>query len=585
MRQIQIQPKPFYYLANFQTVLEWIAQHHIDLLIDEERTFITRFPDLPIASRALLVRMIMRKGQHFRSEKLRYDEIGCTHTAAQALLTAGWVDDRPLLNVEQLFALMRKKELAGIFNFPPHLKSARKADQLDALRAGYPYFATARPLAEWRRQSKENEREDNKNNDDAGAGEYNGEYIYHLRIGALCDRLRLMFFGNLHQDWSEFVLSELGIFKYEKVALSAASQGFQTRGDVDDYLHLHQCRERFYQGEPAQGILPAIPAIAYQNDWLENRRAKLLFLIAQEHERSGALSDALRIYADCPWPGARIRAIRVLERCEQSDAAFMLAESAGQAPENEAEQQQLARILPRLRRRLGLSTLPAPAAIPVVRHDLILNKPDSAISVETLVLHHLTQTHAPTHSPAYYVENTLINSLFGLLCWDAVFAIVPGAFFHPFQSGPADLLSPDFRQRRERAFLHCFEQLDSDAYRQTILQNFHNKAGTLSPFVFWDFLTEELLTLALHCLPPAHLRKWFERMLLDIRANRSGYPDLIQFFPAEKRYRMIEVKGPGDRLQDNQIRWLEYCAAHDMPLTVCYVQWADQRADSTEYSN
>lgn len=32
----------------------------------------------------------------------------------------------------------------------------------------------------------------------------------------LCDRLRLMFFGNLHQDWSEFVLADLGIYTYEK---------------------------------------------------------------------------------------------------------------------------------------------------------------------------------------------------------------------------------------------------------------------------------------------------------------------------------------------------------------------------------
>jgi len=36
---------------------------------------------------------------------------------------------------------------------------------------------------------------------------------------------------------------------------------------------------------------------------------------------------------------------------------------------------------------------------------------------------------------------------------------------------------------------------------------------------------------------------------------------------------MIEVKGPGDRLQDNQLRWIAYCATHDMPVSVCYLQW------------
>jgi hypothetical protein len=41
---------------------------------------------------------------------------------------------------------------------------------------------------------------------------------------------------------------------------------------------------------------------------------------------------------------------------------------------------------------------------------------------------------------------------------------------------------------------------------------------------------------------------------------------------------MIEVKGPGDRLQDNQLRWIDYCAAHGMPVTVCYLQWEQAAA-------
>jgi hypothetical protein len=552
-------PAPFYYLDNFHTVLEWIATHYGDLLSAEEHAFMAGFAALPQASRALLVRMVMRKGELFRASRLHYDEIGCTQEAAAALIAAGWLDDAPLLDIGDLFALLRKDELAAIFDFPPPLKNARKDRQLAALMDDAELAQEARNLADW--------------HPEPAAG---GECIYRLRIRALCERLRLMFFGNLHQDWSEFVLSELGIFKYEKVALSTASQGFRSRRDVDDYLHLHRCREQFYAGETISQVLQAIPAAAYANDWLESRRSKLLFLIAQQRERNGELADALKIYAGCPWPGARMRTIRILERCGQIDVAFTLAEAAAATPESEAERQQLLRSLPRLRRQLGHAKLPAPPAATVIRHDLILNRPALPVSVEALVGDHLTQADAPV----LYVENTLVNSLFGLLCWEAIFAAVPGAFFHPFQSGPADLLSPDFRRRREDRFQACLAQLDSDAYRHTILRNFRDKSGTQSPFVYWQFLTEELLALALHCLPAAHLQKWFERILLDIGSNRSGYPDLIQFWPAQQRYRMIEVKGPGDRLQDNQIRWLEYCAMHDMPVTVCYVQWAETATET-----
>ena len=75
-------------------------------------------------------------------------------------------------------------------------------------------------------------------------------------------------------------------------------------------------------------------------------------------------------------------------------------------------------------------------------------------------------------------------------------------------------------------------------------------------------------------LPPAHLRAWFERLLGDIRANRAGMPDLIQFWPAERRYRMSDGKGPGDRLQDNQKRWLAFAAAVFMLQSGSY--WGEQ---------
>jgi hypothetical protein len=81
-----------------------------------------------------------------------------------------------------------------------------------------------------------------------------------------------------------------------------------------------------------------------------------------------------------------------------------------------------------------------------------------------------------------------------------------------------------------------------------------------------------LLQHALHCIPATHLEAIFRRLLLDVHGNRSGLPDLIQFWPDERRYRMVEVKGPGDRLQDNQIRWLDFCHARDIPVSVCYVK-------------
>jgi hypothetical protein len=237
-------------------------------------------------------------------------------------------------------------------------------------------------------------------------------------------------------------------------------------------------------------------------------------------------------------------------------------------------------MLPRLTRKLGHpkpAGATATAYLSPARIDLSLPKPTLPQPVEEAARHHLHGMEG-VDGPVHYVENTLINSLFGLLCWEAVFTPVQGAFFHPFHDGPADLLRADFRRRRSTEFAACLSQLDSGQYKQTIRRNFVDKAGIQSPFVYWSILSEELVELALACIPAAHLGKWIERILADLRANRAGFPDLIQFWPNERRYRMIEVKGPGDRLQDNQIRWLDFFMAHRMPVAVCYVRWQEDAA-------
>ena len=184
---------------------------------------------------------------------------------------------------------------------------------------------------------------------------------------------------------------------------------------------------------------------------------------------------------------------------------------------------------------------------------------------------HLSTPDAPVH----YVENTLIGGLFGLLCWEAIFAPLPGAFFNPFQRGPADLAQRDFHARRRTLFDGCLTRLESDAYQEIIRRTHADKWGIQSPFVSWECLPEALLDQALACLPAAHLRLCFERLLADIPANRAGLPDLVQLWPGQRRYRMIEVKGPGDRLQDNQRRWIAFFERHAMPVSVCHVRWAE----------
>jgi len=553
----------WYYLDNFQFVLQWLKHRYSDLLDSQELRFLDDFAAMPQASRGLLVRMIMRKGCLFRASKLRYPEIGDAAQAAAPLIERMWISDRPAISLDELFKLFTKAELADRFGLRPQTQGQSKQELLNSLRARFPAALT---LAQWQQPHPPQPL----------------ECIYKVDISAMCDRFRLMFFGNLAQDWNEFVLADLGLYRYEKVGFPESARAFHTRREVDDYLHLHECKEGLLaitdpaaarqseeapcaQGLTLDDILAAVPAEPYANEWLESRRGKLLLRIGLQYERRGAWERALDSYVRCAYPGVRARRIRVLERSAQFEAARMLAEQAVLDPESEEERQTLARMMPRLRRRCGLPRTPAQAAGAPQRLDLAL--PATPLRVEEQVRSHLCRHGAP----AFYVENALVNSLFGLLCWDAVFAAVPGAFFHPFQQGPADLLQGGFHDRRRALFDACFAQLRSGRYQDTIRRNFAAKAGIQSPFVYWGALTAELLELALLCMSAEQLALLFHRLLQDVRGNRSGLPDLIQFWPADRRYRLIEVKGPGDRLQYNQLRWLDYCAGHGIPVSVCYV--------------
>ncbi|QJD57902.1 VRR-NUC domain-containing protein [Pseudomonas sp. gcc21] len=536
----------FYYLANFLTAMDWISSRYDDLLDEQERQFITDFRTLALPAQALLVRLVMRKGPHFRRSKLSYAEIGDIDAAAEPLLELGWISTQAPLTITETLALLRRDEAAICFAEIAPLRSAAKNVMYQLLADACP---GAQSFTDWCPALN--------------------DVLFTLVVSDLCDRLRLIFFGNLRQTWSEFVLADLGIFRYEQVSISRESRGFGCRTDVEQYLHIHRCREDVESQMPIEQVLERLGTLECANPYVRNRYAKLLFAMARQLERAGESCLALELYERSRYSGARQRRVRILEKCERYGEAYALAREALADPESDTEQQLVERALHRVARKLGVSTTQIPKRLAENRIDLSLPGP-APFTVELLVRDHLARPDAPVH----YVENALISSLFGLLCWEAIFAPLPGAFFHPFHNAPVDLHSPDFRHRRADLFDACLGQLDSDAYKDSIWRTWEAKYGIQSPFVFWGALSPELLEQALACLPAAHLRIWMERLLCDVRANRAGMPDLIQFWPAEQRYRMIEVKGPGDRLQDNQRRWLALCAQHDMPVDVCYVQWA-----------
>src|SRR5262249_13804955 len=141
------------------------------------------------------------------------------------------------------------------------------------------------------------------------------------------------------------------------------------------------------------------------------------------------LERALRIYGECLYPGSRLRAVRLTERLGRAADALQLAARIREQPADEVEVQQVARMWPRLQRKVGVTTRRTRVAPGWSSFQLVLPGSARPAQLEQATGAALSEPDAPVH----YVENGLLHSLFGLLCWEAIFAPVTGAFFHEFQ--------------------------------------------------------------------------------------------------------------------------------------------------------
>ena len=102
---------PLYYLENMDMLVAWVADHHGDLLTEAERIRLAAFANLATGPRALLTRMVMRTGELFRADKLRYPELPVPELAAhRVLVQAGWLDPAPELSLDDLFRLFTLAE-------------------------------------------------------------------------------------------------------------------------------------------------------------------------------------------------------------------------------------------------------------------------------------------------------------------------------------------------------------------------------------------------------------------------------------------------------------------------------------------
>jgi len=540
-----------YYLTNFSFLVNWVAERYWDLLDENERIFLKKFQQLSHSSQCLFVRLSSRKGNLFRTDKLSYAEIDSLEHAAQGLIDSDFIKNDSLLSLAEICSLLTKVEILNIFrNELKEYKSERKDVLVEVLTQHYP------ALKKWQYWT----------NDKLGE-------VYRLETDHIVSNFLLLFFGNAHQNLTEFVLQDLGLFRYESYVIHQDNRIFKSRTELEEYRALLLLREQFSEFTTLDELVAITEHLTEvsKSKAMEARYARFYNQLAYEFERFGQYDIAYSLYRKSHLPPARERRIRLLEKQGDDASAWQLLNELINTPHNEHEMQIGERMATRLSKKVGMTlTKKLPLSILTTQLSLtrLHNETGNFLNVEEIARLHFDTESAP----CFYVENQLLTGLFGLWLWPEIFRNVDGAFANPFQSAPLDMYETSFIGLRPQ-IEDLWALFDTNSHQQHIRSYWQEKNGIENQFVNWRYLDEVALEYALVCIPAAHLKLIFERLLFDIKNNRSGLPDLIQFFPENQNYRMLEIKGPGDRIQDNQQRWMEFFLKNGISAEVIYVSW------------
>jgi hypothetical protein len=390
----------------------------------------------------------------------------------------------------------------------------------------------------------------------------------------------MLFFGNLNQSMTDFVLSDLGLNQFESYPLDSAHRPYRSRNEIRQHWLLYQLQTLFEladNGDRRQlrDLGQLIPGAIDPQAPGYRKSEQLRYEIARQLERLGDLKTANRHYRRCLLPPSRERRARIHDQRGKPHKALDLCYRIIEQPLDDQELQFACQFALRLCKRHQLAP-PASVAQSHISHrpQIVDLQLDYRESVELAVAEYYNAADAGGH--CHYVENSLFNGVLGLLIWEVIFAPLPGAFYNPFQYRPSDFYAHDFCVRRSSLLQQAFAGIDSneDIWR-SIEPRWRQKQGLLNPLVNWQALDLELIRLALERIEHAHWRVIFERILQDLRNNRAGFPDLV-YFPGTGGYCLIEVKGPGDSLQKNQQRWMQFFQAQGIAHRLDRVSWRDR---------
>ncbi|XP_017888138.1 fanconi-associated nuclease 1-like isoform X2 [Ceratina calcarata] len=199
------------------------------------------------------------------------------------------------------------------------------------------------------------------------------------------------------------------------------------------------------------------------------------------------------------------------------------------------------------------------------------NTGDTYGSVENVVLQYYKDKGFPK---GIHYEGSLPVTLFFTLFWEELYDInIPGVFVTPYQEAPSDLFTEQFYENRKDKIdtkmkvLEDFNNESFSDYMETRFQKYRQYTSMMSSAES-GFKMKEIV----YCLGKEGVLGICNKLCENFKAWKAGFPDLFLWNYDTKEHKIIEVKGPNDKLSTKQRLWMDYLHRLGLNTKLCLVK-------------
>ncbi|KAM7489156.1 hypothetical protein LguiB_026640 [Lonicera macranthoides] len=601
------------YQQNFVLLIQEVIRTNSYLLTDDEKTFLETFFSLSDDSQRLFVRLYTRKGPWFRMSNISYAEISDCQQAGEGLSAAGYAcciqSTKDLLkyDLEEILNLLTVGELREIYCTINKKRNCglRKQDFISSILSSSEHgscpFLPNLVL------------------------EKTGACIQlSLKAVSLVWRAERLFFLNGEQDLSAFLLVDLGIVKYPTYNCIISDQIFSCRSDLLSYeeaIEIAQIMDQFLDENNSEMVLRCIeisnsrmssssvklvPSLksesmasffsCFSASWVYSK-VVLLGVSFLEHENryDHAINLLKRLLLNFTSDRRRgywtLRLSVDLEHVGRLNESLLVAEDGLLDPYVRAGSR-----ISLQRRVLRLGKPPrrwkTPSFSESVKRKItevhVQGRPlncstgmksrfygedGEQCGVEELALQYYAGEEGGCWQ-GVHTESGIWLTIFGLLMWDIIFADVPNVFRTRFQTAPLDMETDSFYEVRKSIIEPVLQKIQEGMAEEIIITSWEANRGTSCRGLNWDRHSLTDLRAVVSCVGGPCLALICRHLAQDYRSWSSGMPDLLLWrfhgdYSGEAK--LVEVKGPRDRLSEQQRAWLLFLMDSGFKAEVCRV--------------